>query len=60
MAKTSLIINATVITAAADRGLCGIYINEEGRVADIFKMEDYDASRYPKDSERLDASGNGL
>ncbi|MBP5757267.1 MAG: amidohydrolase family protein, partial [Spirochaetales bacterium] len=58
MAKTSLIINATVITAAADRGLCGIYINEEGRVADIFKMEDYDASRYPKASELLDASGN--
>ena len=57
MAKTSLIINATVITAASDRGLCGIYINEEGRIADIFRMEDYNASRYPSDSEILDCSG---
>ena len=57
MAKTTLIINATVITAASDRGLCGIYINEDGRIADIFRMEDYKASRYPSDSEILDCSG---
>lgn len=57
MAKTSLIINAKVITAAADKGLRGIYINEEGRVADIFRMEDYDNARYPKESEVFDASG---
>lgn len=58
MAKTSLIINATVITASANRGLCGIYINEEGRIADVFRMEDYGASRYPATSEITDASGD--
>ena len=58
MAKTTLIINANVITAASDRGLCGIYINSDGRIADVFKMEDFESSRYPSDAELLDVSGS--
>ncbi len=57
MART-LIQNAIVISAGAERGLCGIYINDDGRVADVFRMEDYDKNRYPEDVKQIDASGN--
>ena len=57
MATRTLITNAIVISAGMDKGPCGIYINEYGRIADVVRMEDLDPSRYPSDTKNIDASG---
>lgn len=56
MART-LIKNAIVISAGTEKTLCGIYINDDGRIADVFRMEDFSRSRYSDISEEIDAAG---
>ena len=56
MART-LIKNAIVISAGSEKALCGIYINDDGRIADVFRMEDFCPSRYSDILEEIDASG---
>ena len=60
MSTGTLIINARIITSGTQRDDSGIFINSEGRIADVFSMSDYDRSRYGAGCEVLDAEGRML
>lgn len=51
-----LIINATLVSSGTSKSHCGLFINEEGRIADVFSMTDFDKSKYG-DCEILDVAG---
>ena len=51
-----LIINATLISSGTKTDCCGLFINEEGRIADVFSMSDFDSSKYGS-CETLDVQG---
>ena len=51
-----LIINAVLVSSGTERNQSGLFINEEGRIADVFSMTDFDRSKYG-DCEILDADG---
>ncbi len=55
MCERTLIINADVLTSGTIKEGYGLYINEDGRIADIFCMDDFDKSKYDRDVEILDA-----
>ena len=50
--KKTLIINATLVSGTRS----GLFINEEGRIADVFSMTDFDRSKYG-DCAVMDAEG---
>ena len=50
--EKTLIINATLVSGNRS----GLFINEEGRIADVFSMTDFDRSKYG-DCAILDAEG---
>ena len=60
MSTGTLIINARIITCGTQRDDSGIFINNEGRIADVFSMSDYDRSRYAEDCAVLDVQGRLL
>ena len=60
MSIGTLIINARIITGGTQKDDSGIFINEEGRIADVFSMSDYDRSRYASDCDVLDVQGRML
>ena len=51
-----LIINATLVSSGTERKQGGLFINEDGRIADVFSMTDFDRSKYG-DCTLLDAEG---
>ena len=51
-----LIINATLISAGTWRNESGLFINEDGRIADVFSMADFDRAKYGS-CEVLDVRG---
>ena len=51
-----LIINADLISAGTRQAGCGLFINEEGRIADVFSMSDFGREKYG-DCEVLDVQG---
>ena len=51
-----LIINATLISSGTKTDRCGLFINEEGRIADVFSMSDFNRSKYGS-CETLDVQG---
>ena len=51
-----LIINATLISSGTERNRCGLFINEDGRIADVFSMSDFDISKYGS-CDTLDVQG---
>ena len=51
-----LIINATLVSSGAERSQSGLFINEDGRIADVFSMTDFDRSKYG-DCTILDVQG---
>lgn len=53
-------INARIITGGTQKDDSGIFINEEGRIADVFSMSDYDRSRYASGCDVLDVQGRML
>lgn len=60
MSTGTLIINARIITGGTQKDDSGIFINEEGRIADVFSMSDYDRSRYASGCDVLDVQGRML
>ena len=51
-----LIINADLVSAGTRQAGCGLFINEEGRIADVFSMSDFGKEKYG-DCEVLDVQG---
>lgn len=57
MCTPRILINAKLAQKGFENALHGIYINRDGRIADIFNMADYDSSRYPKEALVSDVEG---
>lgn len=57
MCARTLITNANIVSPSAPKGLCGLFLNEEGRIADIFSMDDFDRSKYHGCPAVLDVKG---
>lgn len=55
--KKRLIINATLVSSGTIRDRSGLFINEDGRIADVFSMADFDKAKYGE-CESLDVNGN--
>ena len=51
-----LIINANLVSAGTMQTGCGLFINGEGRIADVFSMSDFGKEKYG-DCEVLDVQG---
>ena len=51
-----LIVNATMVSPGTGKFQGGLFINEEGRIADVFHMTDFDRSKYGE-CETLDVQG---
>ena len=51
-----LIINATLLSSGTGEDRSGLFINEEGRIADVFSMTDFDKAKYGS-CEILDVNG---
>ncbi len=55
--KKRLIINATLVSSGTVRDRSGLFINEDGRIADVFSMADFDKAKYGE-CETLDVRGS--
>jgi len=60
MSTGTLITNARIITSGKVLEDSGIFINAQGRIADVFGMPDYERSRYGSDVDVLDIEGRML
>lgn len=49
MRNALLIKNAKLISDGTTKPNCGILISHEGRISDVFDMDDYDAQRHEAD-----------
>lgn len=52
-----LLLNATVMNGIAVIPDCGVFIDEEGKVSDMFYMSRMPQKRFPSDTPRIDAGG---
>lgn len=53
-----VLINATVFTGYAQLKNCGVYIEEDGTIGDIFNMNRYDQKIFPDGTEILNLKGS--
>ena len=60
MCERTLIINADVAASDSIKTGYGLFINQDGRIADVFCMDDLDKAKYGKDVVVLDAEGRLL
>ncbi|HLW22446.1 MAG TPA: N-acetylglucosamine-6-phosphate deacetylase [Sphaerochaetaceae bacterium] len=54
---STVLINGTVITGSAKLPNCGIYIDTEGVIGDIFNMKRFTQKQFPKGTEIIDVEG---
>ena len=57
MCERTLILNADVYSSGAVKRNFGLFINENGRVADVFSMDDYRQSKYGDACAEIRAKG---
>lgn len=50
----SVLLNGTVFTGYAKLENCGVYIEEDGTIGDIFNMKRYNQKNFPKDTITFD------
>lgn len=60
MCERTLIINADVAASDSIKTGYGLFINQDGRIADVFCMDDLDKAKYGKDVVVMDAEGRLL
>jgi N-acetylglucosamine-6-phosphate deacetylase len=53
-----VLINATVFTGYAQLKNCGVYIEDDGTIGDIFNMKRYDQKNFPDDTVEFDLKGS--
>ena len=58
MAIRTVLTNGTVVTGYAKLKNCAIYINEDGRIGDIFNMRRFEEKKFPPDTQIIDMGGN--
>ncbi len=56
MSERTLILNADVATSDSIKKGYGLFLNQEGRIADVFDMDDFARSKYGEATE-IDAKG---
>ena len=57
MSQRTVLINGTVVTGYGKLKDCGVYINENGKIGDIFNMSRFNNKHFPPDTTILDAAG---
>ena len=57
---STLIINADIVTSGSIRKKAGLFINRDGRIADVFDMQDFDRAKYGDVDSVLDVKGRLL
>lgn len=57
MCARTLLLNAKLVSNTVSKELSGLFINEDGRIADIFSMDDYDRSKYHGCPAVMDVKG---
>ncbi len=57
MCERTLIINADIALSDSIRKGYGLFVNQDGRIADVFCMDDFDREKYGKDVAVIDAKG---
>lgn len=53
-----VLINATVYTGYAKLKNCGVFIEDDGTIGEIFNMNRFGQKVFPKDTEKLDLKGS--
>ncbi len=53
----TVLLNGTIITGSAKLHDCGVFIDAEGKIGDIFNMKRYRQKSFPRDAEVIDVSG---
>ncbi len=57
MSLRTVLINATVITGYAKLDDCALYIDEKGKIGDIFNMRRFSTKTFPSDTLVMDVDG---
>ena len=57
---STIIINADIVSSGTIRKNAGLFINNEGRIADVFDMRDFDKDKYGKVDSEIDIRGRML
>ncbi len=55
---SKVLINGNVFTGYAQLKNCAIFINDQGRIGDIFNMERFSQKKFPSDTVVIDAQNN--
>lgn len=53
-----VLLNATVFTGYAKLKNCGVFIEDDGTIGDIFNMKRYDQKAFPKNTVKIDLDGS--
>ena len=54
---TTVLINGTIVTGSAKLQNCGLFIDSEGNIGDIFNMKRFQQKRFPPGTETIDVKG---
>ena len=57
---STIIINADIVSSGTIRKNAGLFINNEGRIADVFDMRDYARAKYGNADSEIDVQGRLL
>lgn len=57
---STIIINADIVSSGTIKKNAGLFINNEGRIADVFDMGDFDKSKYGNVDSEIDVQGRML
>ena len=57
---STIIINADIVSSGTIRKNAGLFINNEGRIADVFDMRDFDKGKYGNVDSEIDIQGRML
>lgn len=54
---TTVLTNATVITGSAKLPSCGLFMDADGNIGDIFNMKRFEQKQFPQGTEVIDVKG---
>ena len=57
---STIIINADIVSSGTIRKNAGLFINNEGRIADVFDMRDFARAKYGNADSEIDVQGRLL
>lgn len=57
MCNKTLLLDITIVSDGKTKERHGLFVNEEGRIADVFSMDDFDAAKYGKVTDVIRLNG---